>query len=144
MSHSAGFSVRRVSWTEAHAVLGAIRKAVFVEEQRVPEALEWDGLDGGCIQVLAMAADGKAIGTGRLLPDGHIGRMAVLKPWRGKGVGAALLRELIAAAREHGHRSAELSAQTHAIGFYRRFGFEVASGEYLDAGIPHRAMRLAL
>ncbi len=142
MSSSSAFSVTRVSWNDAHDVLRAIRKAVFVDEQRVPETLEWDGRDGDCIQVLARAADGEAIGTGRLLPDGHIGRMAVLEPWRGKGVGAALLRELIAAARERGHAGAQLSAQTHAIGFYRRFGFEVSSEEYLDAGIPHRSMRL--
>ena len=144
MGNPAAFSVRRVSWKDAQAALGAVRKAVFVEEQRVPEALEWDGLDDACIQVLASAADGAPIGTGRLLPDGHIGRMAVLRAWRGKGVGAALLRELIVAAREQGHANAELSAQTHALGFYRRFGFEVTSAEYLDAGIPHRAMRLAL
>lgn len=125
-------------------MLRAIRTAVFVDEQRVPEALEWDGVDGDCIQVLARAADGTPVGTGRLLPDGHIGRMAVLKPWRGKGAGAALLQELIAAARERGHASARLSAQCHAIGFYRRFGFEVTGEEYLEAGIPHRAMRLAL
>ena len=144
MDEPSAFGVARVSWAEAQAALRAIRKTVFVDEQRVPEALEWDGLDDACIQVLATAAGGEAIGTGRLLPDGHIGRMAVLEPWRGKGVGAALLRELIAAAREQGHARAELSAQTHAIGFYRRFGFEVTGGEYLEAGIPHRAMRLEL
>ena len=138
------FTVARVSWARAHAALRAVRRTVFVDEQRVPEALEWDGIDDACIQVLATAVSGEAIGTGRLLPDGHIGRMAVLKAWRGQGVGAALLRELIAAAREQGHTRAELSAQTHAIGFYRRFGFEVAGGEYLDAGIPHRAMWLEL
>jgi len=94
--------------------------------------------------VLARAADGTPVGTGRLLPDGHIGRMAVLKPWRGKGVGTAMLHELLAAARDRGHATAELSAQTHAIGFYRRFGFEVTGEEYLEAGILHRAMRLVL
>jgi predicted GNAT family N-acyltransferase len=70
--------------------------------------------------------------------------MAVLAPWRRSGVGAAMLAELIVAARERHHAAVELSAQTHAIGFYRRFGFEVISAEYLDAGIPHRSMRLAL
>jgi predicted GNAT family N-acyltransferase len=133
-----------VAWSEAHSVLRAIRTAVFIEEQRVPVELEWDGVDADCVQVLARAADGTAVGTGRLLPDGHIGRMAVLKPWRGKGVGTAMLRELVDAARERGHAAAELSAQTHAVGFYRRFGFEVTGAEYLEAGIQHRAMRLIL
>ena len=70
--------------------------------------------------------------------------MAVIKEWRGRGVGGAILAELIAAAREARHSMVELSAQTHAIGFYRRYGFEVVSEEYLDAGIPHRTMRLSL
>jgi predicted GNAT family N-acyltransferase len=136
--------VRRVSWSEAGAALRQIRKIVFVDEQRVPEELEWDGSDEHCLHVLAETAAGGAVGTGRLLADGHIGRMAVMKGWRGRGVGGALLAELIAAAREARHSMVELSAQTHAIGFYRRFGFEVVGDEYLDAGIPHRMMRLAL
>ena len=137
-------TVRRVEWSEAHDELRAIRINVFVWEQHVPEQLEWDGIDEHCLHVLAKTADGEAVGTGRLLPDGHIGRMAVLAPWRGCGIGGMLLAELIAAAVERGHAAVELSAQTHAIGFYRRFGFEVVSGEYLDAGIPHRTMRSSL
>ena len=137
-------TVRRVGWNEAGAALRAIRKAVFVVEQGVPEELEWDGIDGQCVHVLAASAAGEAIGTGRLLPDGHIGRMAVLKQSRGHGVGGMMLTELIAAAREQHHSVVELSAQTHAVEFYRRHGFAVVSGEYLEAGIPHRAMRLVL
>ncbi len=144
MSNSAQVTVRRVSWSEAGVALREIRKLVFVDEQRVPEALEWDGRDAHCLHVLAEAETGSAIGTGRLLPDGHIGRMAVIKDWRGRGVGSRILTELVAAAREQRRSIVELSAQTHAIGFYRRFGFEVAGDEYLDAGIPHRTMRLAL
>lgn len=141
MNGSPQVRVRRVGWSDAHDELRAIRLTVFVREQHVPEELEWDDIDGECLHVLAETAAGKAIGTGRLLPDGHIGRMAVLAPWRGRGVGGMLLAELIAAARERGHAAVELSAQTHAIGFYRRFGFEVVSGEFLDAGILHRTMR---
>lgn len=144
MNHPPQVAVRRVNWNDAGAALRAVRINVFVEEQHVPERLEWDGLDGHCLHVLATTAEGEAVGTGRLLPDGHIGRMAVLAPWRGRGVGRLLLVELIAAARERGHTCVELSAQTHAIGFYRRSGFEVVSAEYLDAGIPHQTMRLAL
>jgi predicted GNAT family N-acyltransferase len=94
--------------------------------------------------VLAETAAGEAVGTARLLPDAHIGRMAVLPAWRKRGVGGILLVELMVAARERGQDAVELSAQTHAIGFYRRFGFEVFGGEYMDAGIPHRMMRCSL
>jgi predicted GNAT family N-acyltransferase len=134
------FSVQRVEWATAHETLRAIRAAVFIVEQRVPPELEWDDTDANCVHVVAVASDGQSIGTGRLLTDGHIGRMAVLRPWRGRGVGAALLRELLAAARDNGHESIELSAQTHAIGFYERFGFAAVGPEYLEAGIPHRKM----
>lgn len=144
MHSSSPITVRRVTWTEASAELCAIRRTVFIVEQHVPEELEWDGIDEQCLHVLATSATGEAIGTGRLLPDGHIGRMAVLNPWRGQGIGGKILAELLAVAGEHEHKSVELSAQTHAIGFYQRFGFVVAGGEYLDAGISHRTMRLSL
>jgi len=144
MNRSHQFKIRRIGWNEAGDLLKAVRKTVFVVEQSVPEQLEWDNLDEQCIHVLAETAGGEAIGTGRLLPDGRIGRMAVLKHWRGKGVGSAILMELIAAAREGEFESAVLNAQTHALEFYARFGFEVISEEFMEAGIPHRAMRLAL
>jgi predicted GNAT family N-acyltransferase len=137
-------TVRRVAWSEARVALSAVRTTVFVHEQHVPEELEWDGIDDACIHVIAETANGAAIGTGRLLPATHIGRMAVLAPWRGRGVGRMLLAELMAAAAERGDTMVELSAQTHAIGFYRRNGFEIVSGEYLDAGIPHRRMQCSL
>lgn len=82
------------------------------------------------------------MGTGRLLPDGHIGRMAVLREWRGKGVGALLLRALVELARSRGHTSVRLNAQTQALGFYRRYGFEAVGAQFMEAGIPHLAMRL--
>jgi predicted GNAT family N-acyltransferase len=137
-------TVRRVSWSDAGAALREIRVAVFVREQHVPEELEWDGMDESCLHVLAETAAGEAVGTARLLPDAHIGRMAVLPAWRKRGVGGMLLIELMVAARERGQDAVELSAQTHAIGFYRHFGFEVFGGEYVDAGIPHRMMRCSL
>lgn len=121
-----------------------LRLSVFVEEQKVPEHEEWDGQDENALHVLARDPQGEAIGTGRLLPDGRIGRMAVAAAWRGRGVGAAILRELIRQAHERGHHEAVLSSQTHAIGFYERFGFVAEGPEYDDAGIPHRTMRLAL
>ncbi len=143
MHESAAFTVEVVNWHDASVTLRVVRSAVFIREQLIPEDQEWDEADASCVHVLASAFTGEAIGTGRLLPDGHIGRMAVLKSWRGQGVGAAMMRVLLAAAEARGHASVELSAQKHAIGFYRGFGFEVTGAEYLEVGIPHRAMRLA-
>ncbi|MFN3629816.1 MAG: GNAT family N-acetyltransferase, partial [Casimicrobiaceae bacterium] len=114
-----------------------------LREQGVPAELEVDDNDPVSIHAIAWAG-GQAAGCGRLLPDGHIGRMAVLKPWRGRGVGAAILRHLIERARQRGDREVVLSAQTHAIGFYERFGFMAEGPEYLDCNIPHRDMRLSL
>lgn len=138
------YRVLEVAWSEAAALLGAVRREVFVVEQRVPEALELDEADAACRHVIALDRSGNAVGTGRLLPDGHIGRMAVLQAHRGKGVGSALLSTLIGMAADRGDREAVLSAQTHAIGFYRRAGFVVTSGEFMDAGIPHVEMRRLL
>ena len=133
-----------MSWDEAREVARPIRLTVFVEEQRVPVEIEWDDEDAKGIHALAYDTQGAAIATGRLLPDGHIGRMAVLQAWRGQGVGGAILERLIEVARERGDREIELFAQTHAIPFYRRYGF-VENGEiFEEAGIPHQAMRRML
>lgn len=103
-----------------------------------------DEHDAQCVHAIAYAEDGRALGTGRLLPDAHIGRLAVLKEWRGKGVGAALLAALMAAARRRGDAEVVLSAQTHALEFYRRHGFDAEGEIYEEAGIPHQAMRRSL
>ena len=134
------WTVREAGWDADHHALRAIRKTVFVEEQHVPEELEWDEMDAYCRHVLACTPDGSPIGTGRLLPDGHIGRMAVLKPWRGRGVGSAMLTYLLTLARRNGFASVELHAQTHALGFYARHGFTPRGDEFMEAGIPHRVM----
>ncbi len=131
-----------MDWEKARAEASPIRFAVFVDEQNVPAEIELDEYDAACLHVLARE-DGRAVGTGRLLPDGHIGRMAVVKEWRGRGVGAAMLAVLIEAARARGDREVALSAQTHALGFYRRFGFVNEGPEYMEAGIPHQGMRKA-
>ncbi|MBV0933682.1 GNAT family N-acetyltransferase [Marinobacterium weihaiense] len=124
---------------EYQAAIRAIREVVFIEEQKVPPVLEFDGLDATAVQVLARV-DGESVGTGRVLDDGHIGRIAVLKAHRGIGLGAAIVRALTDAAFQAGHERVYLGAQTHAIGFYETLGF-VAYGEaFMDAGIPHRHM----
>ena len=144
MNDASAFDVRRADWAADRDLLQAVRRAVFVVEQAVPEALEWDEFDAVSRHALAVAPDGAAIGTARLLPDGHIGRVAVLASWRGCGVGGALLQHLLDAARRARLPEVKLNAQVRALGFYRRFGF-VAEGEVFDdAGIEHRAMRLSL
>ena len=135
------FSIRLGNWDEARTGASRVRELVFVHEQGVPPALEMDDQDVHCDHALAYAADGEMVGTGRLLPDGHIGRMAVLKAWRGRGVGALMLQALIEQARQRRHARVCLNAQAYVIGFYRRFGFEVSGEEFKEAGIPHVAMQ---
>lgn len=131
-------------WATLRAEVLPIRWAVFVEEQNVPAELEVDEWDVLALHAVARDAAGRAAGTARLLPDGHIGRIAVRREFRGTGVGAALLEAMLRVARERGHTQAMLNAQTHAIAFYRRFGFTEEGEPYDDAGIPHIAMRRTL
>jgi predicted GNAT family N-acyltransferase len=144
MTDGSRYRVRQVDWRTESEPLRRVRRAVFIEEQRVPEALEWDEWDERSVHLLACAEDGEPIGTGRLLPDGSIGRMAVMPAWRGLGVGGTVLAALVALARQRGVATVRLSAQTRAIPFYARFGFEPEGPEYLDAGIVHRLMSLRL
>lgn len=135
--------IELLPWERARAYAAPIRFAVFVEEQRVPAEIELDEMDAKSLHAVAFG-DRVAVGTGRLLPDGHIGRMAVLKDWRGRGVGSLILKTLVDAARSRGEREIVLSAQVHATAFYRAHGFVEEGAEYLDAGIPHVDMRRAL
>src|SRR5574337_69900 len=140
------FHVEIADWSreDQRAALLDLRDKVFIQEQGVPEARERDGLDVDCWHVLARDDAGEPIGCGRLAPTHRIGRMAVLPGWRGQGVGVALLRELLGRARAQGWSEVALDAQVSAIGFYERAGFVAYGEEFEDAGLPHRAMRLAL
>ena len=138
------FTIRRALWEADEPLIRGVREAVFVREQRIPVELEWDDADASATHVLAFAENGEAIGTGRLLPSGRIGRMAVLRAYRGQGVGRALLAALLDAARANGHAEVTLSAQTQVIGFYQRMGFLPVGEVYREAGIPHQRMRLGL
>ncbi|NNJ95946.1 MAG: GNAT family N-acetyltransferase [Gammaproteobacteria bacterium] len=132
-----------VDWTEKQGVLKAIRQAVFIDEQHVPKHLEWDGHDKECTQFLA-SIDAQAVATARLTPAGQIGRMAVLEPHRGQGVGSRLLAAVIDRARKQGHHQIFLHAQVKVIGFYQRHGFTVEGDTFMDAGIEHRTMTMDL
>jgi predicted GNAT family N-acyltransferase len=133
------FTIRLADWRTDREILRALREEVFIREQSVPADMEWDEFDEGSCHVVALAG-GIPIGTGRLLPDGHIGRMAVLRKWRGQGAGSALLAALIDAARGRGLSRVMLNAQTRALAFYLRHGFCAQGEEFLDAGIAHRRM----
>jgi predicted GNAT family N-acyltransferase len=133
--------VRRADWASDQAALRAIRARVFVEEQGVPVALEWDGWDPLARHLLAIAPDGLAVGTARILPDGQIGRMAVLPQWRRHGLGSALLRAALTLALGPGRPLPFVHAQTSAESFYARHGFVSEGAEFDEAGIAHRLMR---
>jgi len=133
-----------MSWEQAQPIAGPLRFAIFVDEQNVPPGIELDDQDASCVHAVAFDVEDKAIGTGRLLPDGHIGRMAVVKEWRRRGIGAEIIGALIDEARKRGHAEVLLSAQLQAMEFYRSLGFEAEGKIYEDAGILHQIMRKKL
>lgn len=141
-----GSSVRIsiLDWGEAAPWTMPLREAVFVVEQGVPRELEQDAFDSVCRHAVATAPDATVVGTGRLLPDGHIGRMAVLAHLRGQGIGGRILDALVNEARSRAMPAIVLHAQTHAEDFYRRHGFVPEGGVFIEAGIAHRRMRRVL
>lgn len=139
-----GFRVEPADYVVDFNDLRSVRETVFVQEQQVPLELEWDELDPQCRHVIARDDQHRPIGTGRLTPERKIGRMAVLREWRGRGVGEALLRALVEQARDLGLPEVALHAQVNAIGFYEKFGFEAYGERFEEAGIQHQSMRLPL
>jgi acetyl esterase len=131
------------AWNEFGKAAGRIRRKVFVCEQGVPAELEWDANDSLSLHCVA-CFDGEPIATGRLRPDGHIGRMAVLPPWRRSGVGGRILERLVTLARERGDDQVRLNAQQYVAAFYARHGFEAEGEPFMEAGIRHVAMRRLL
>jgi predicted GNAT family N-acyltransferase len=135
-----------VKWIDSYVSLSMIREKVFIEEQKVTPQLEWDGLDEEAIHFLVYKNE-KAVGCARaLVIENHmqLGRMAVLKEYRGEGIGSALIEKAVTIAKLNQLSVIYISAQCHAINFYKKFGFEVTSEIYLDAEIPHRDMELEL
>ena len=128
-----------VTWADAEAELSNIRRTVFIEEQQVPKELEWDGEDEAALHVL-VTEDSNPIACGRMLADGHIGRMAVLKDYRGRGAGRLMLKTLLMEAEKLRRGRVFLNAQTQAAGFYAKYGFYTVGGEFPDANIPHVRM----
>jgi ElaA protein len=139
--------VTRVSTTAEREACVALRREVFIDEQRVPEALELDGDDDACVHFVAVEGDGTAIGTARLRMLGDKAkaqRVAVRRSLRGRGVGAAIMGALEDEARALGATKVTLSSQVHALGFYERLGYVAHGDVYDDAGIPHRDMTKSL
>jgi predicted GNAT family N-acyltransferase len=136
------FTIRQVDWHREKEQIMMIRNVVFVEEQKVPMEEEMDNLDAQCWFVLAEDETGKPIGTGRLLPGGKIGRLAVLKDHRGHGIGSALLKALIRVADLQSIGELYLHGQIQAKSFYARHGFVEEGPVFEEAGIPHIKMRL--
>jgi len=134
------FTVSLVSWHDAEPLLKSVREAVFIKEQGIPAELEWDGLDEGCRHALALSLQGQAIGCGRMLSTGHVGRIAVLPQWRKQKVGTAIMEALLDYARAHEYKQVDVDAQTYALPFYRGFGFAEQGKEFMDAGLPHNKM----
>jgi predicted GNAT family N-acyltransferase len=128
-------------WATQGEAARAVRYEVFVIGQNIPIELEWDEMDARSLHALALDEQGRPLGTGRLLPDSHIGRMAVLDAARGQGIGSAILEALMRQARARGDASVLLHAQIHAEPFYRRHGFMREGEEFIEAGIPHILMR---
>jgi len=136
-------ALRCGDWAALGEAAALVRTEVFIVEQAIAPALEWDDDDAASLHCVAFEGD-RPVACGRLLPDGRIGRMAVLKPWRGRGLGGAILERLVEAARSRGDAVATLSAQCHAEGFYRAHGFAPDGAVFDDAGIAHLPMRRAL
>ncbi len=136
--------VTDADWERDREGLLAVRSLVFVEEQGVPAELERDDFDTISHHAKAQTGDGRIVGTGRLLPDGHVGRMCVLREYRGRGIGSRLLQHFIDLARREGLPRLRLNAQVSALEFYRRHGFREYSERFFEAGIEHQAMELAL
>lgn len=142
MSNS--FTVSLVRWQDGEPLLKSIREAVFICEQGVPAELEWDGLDEGCRHALAISHQGDAIGCGRMLANGHIGRIAVLPQWRKQKVGTAIMEALLDYARTHDYPQVDVDAQTYAVPFYQKFDFAKRGETFMDAGLPHIKMYLKI
>ena len=132
--------ITNVSYSEEYAPqIRAIRDEVFIQEQGIDPTLEFDGCDADALHAL-ITIDGQPVATGRLLNDGHIGRIAVLAAYRDQGVGAQVVRSLIKEAELQGYARVYLGAQVHAVDFYRKLGFVPFGDEFIEAGIPHLAM----
>jgi len=134
------YSIKKCGWNSDKQQLSDIRREVFINEQQVPEELEWDEFDQSAQHVIALNQAGQPIATGRIKTDGHIGRMSVLKEYRQQGIGSAILLVLLDNAHQQNLKRVYLHAQVNAVPFYEKHGFIVQGKEFVDAGIAHKTM----
>ncbi|PSV28216.1 MULTISPECIES: GNAT family N-acetyltransferase [unclassified Photobacterium] len=120
-----------------------VREQVFIKEQQIDPEIEFDGLDTQAVHVLVVDGE-QPLGTGRILADGHIGRIAIMKAARGQGLGVKVVQALVNYAKQQGYPRVDLGAQTHAVDFYRKLGFTPYGDEFMEANIPHQAMEQRL
>jgi predicted GNAT family N-acyltransferase len=137
------YTIRQASWPEDRELLRQVREQVFVEEQGIPQEMEWDDDDVMAYHLIALDAEQRAIGTVRLLGSGQIGRMAVLPEWRKRGVGADLLKRLLERAETTGMQHIFLHAQEGTEEFYAKAGFSPLGDPFYEVDIPHRKMVMA-
>lgn len=137
------YKIRSGTWEQLKPDATLIRQTVFIDEQAVPAVEEWDAQDS-LSQHYVVYADQQPIATARLLQNNSIGRVAVLKAYRGAGIGRLLMQDILQQAKIEQRESLKLSAQVHAIPFYASLGFSVQGTEYLDCGIPHVDMTMSL
>jgi predicted GNAT family N-acyltransferase len=131
------------TWASGRGELERVRRAVFVDEQRIPEWEEWNEADARSLHLLARL-NRDPVGTGRLEPAGKIGRIAVIAGQRGRGIGTQILLRLLGEARRLGIREPYLHAQVQALPFYEKLGFQCEGDAFDEAGIPHVRMSLVL
>ena len=136
------FQLLQTNWLQHQKELSQVRREVFINEQKVPEALEWDEFDKTSLHILVLNEQQKPIATGRLKNDGQIGRMAVIKNYRKQGIGSAILKTLINHASQQHYPTLYLHAQLSAVNFYQKFNFKVYGNKFMDAGIAHQSMQL--
>ena len=138
------FEVKNVNYTgENEQAIREVRDTVFIQEQNIDPDIEFDGLDESAVHAIVYSAD-QPVGTGRILNDGHIGRIAILKAFRGQGLGSKIVLSLIDEATREEYPRVYLGSQKHAIDFYTKLGFEPFGDEFMEAGIPHLSMEKQL
>lgn len=123
-----------------------VRTEVFVKEQGLPLPLEIDELDEIATHIVCYAEQ-RPIAASRLIIDERFGtakieRLSVLPDFRRKQIGVKMMKTIEAFVLEH-HPEVTLikiHAQTHAVPFYEKLGFEVTSPEFMDNYVPHRAI----
>lgn len=138
------FEVKNVNYTgENEQAIREVRDTVFIQEQSIDPDIEFDGLDESAVHAIVYS-NALPVGTGRILDDGHIGRIAILKAFRGQGLGSKIVLSLIDEATNKGYSRVYLGSQKHAIDFYTKLGFEPFGDEFMEAGIPHLSMEKLL